>query len=68
VSEKELNTQPLVIPRHIIELSWQLMFTRDWPISMMTDLATVKEAFHKAVEKAELDAKPETADADGAGS
>lgn len=38
------------VTKSSLELAWQLLHTREWPISMMMDLAAVKLAFHEAVE------------------
>lgn len=49
--------QMLLVPRSVIELHWALTNTREWPLSMLVDLSTVKNAYHKAIESAELQEK-----------
>ena len=45
--EKDVMLQ---IPKSIVELHWALSNTREWPLSMLADLATVKKAYHQAIE------------------
>lgn len=49
------------VPESALRKAWQLIYTRDWPFSMMEDLAEVKSKFVTAIEGSINDgARPDT--------
>lgn len=55
-AEAAVPDMPITVNRSVLELHWKLTHTREWPISMMSDLAYVKDAYQRAIVAAEKEA------------
>ena len=44
------SSDKVLVSKAALETAWSLIHTREWPISMILDLAAVKAAFHEAVD------------------
>jgi hypothetical protein len=45
------KSQAVSVDRHALVTAWALLYTREWPFSMMQDLAQVKIAFEEALKE-----------------